>query len=276
LYKPSTIARRHDRAAGFTLIELLVVIAIIAILAAILFPVFAQAREKARTISCTSNVKQISLALAMYTQDYDETLVPYTQTGASGGFATPWTVVLQPYIKNFQVFTCPSNSQQGIGYTYNANIARADGYNTPSGPRTLAGIPLPASTPVFIDAVGISGPSTPVNPQGITWPYPQDQALAFFINGSPTSGSRFLNNVSDFSQGWSSAATPSAAQGTGPSNPGAVAATRHSDGAVYGFIDGHVKWLHAADRTKPNNPALSNLNYMGDGQLGPAANGNAL
>lgn len=110
---------------GFTLIELLVVIAIIAILAAILFPVFAQAREAARKATCQSNLKQIGSAYMMYTQDYDETFpindgnnsAPawYTQPADSRGTATTarlgvWTTTLQPYIKNWRVFQCPSTS----------------------------------------------------------------------------------------------------------------------------------------------------------------------
>jgi prepilin-type N-terminal cleavage/methylation domain-containing protein/prepilin-type processing-associated H-X9-DG protein len=107
---------------GFTLIELLVVIAIIAILAAILFPVFARAREKARQASCQSNIKQIALAVIMYKNDYDE-LMPYLIQGSqaggmddwingaptlgpSGGYT--WWLVLQPYIKNSQLMVCPS------------------------------------------------------------------------------------------------------------------------------------------------------------------------
>ncbi|MFO7947123.1 MAG: DUF1559 domain-containing protein [Armatimonadota bacterium] len=92
---------------GFTLIELLVVIAIIAILAAILFPVFARAREKARQTSCLSNVKQIALGVMMYAQDYDETLCGLSN--ASPAANNQWFEVLQPYIKNKAILVCPSH-----------------------------------------------------------------------------------------------------------------------------------------------------------------------
>src|SRR5215210_4692083 len=95
--------------SGFTLIELLVVIAIIAILAAILFPVFAQAREKARQTACLSNAKQIALGCRMYAQDYDDVNVP-ERLQLKGGSLISFRALLQPYVKNKQVFVCPSVS----------------------------------------------------------------------------------------------------------------------------------------------------------------------
>lgn len=100
---------RHRHA--FTLIELLVVIAIIAILAAILFPVFAQAREKSRAASCASNLKQIGIAYQMYAQDHDEAIVPGANHNARYKETDPrcwWYGLLEPYVKNEGVFRCPS------------------------------------------------------------------------------------------------------------------------------------------------------------------------
>ena len=95
---------KNNGKSAFTLIELLVVIAIIAILAAILFPVFARARENARRSSCTSNLKQVGLAILQYTQDYDEKYPLHNGGNATTGFY----VIMQPYIKSAQIVQCPS------------------------------------------------------------------------------------------------------------------------------------------------------------------------
>jgi prepilin-type N-terminal cleavage/methylation domain-containing protein/prepilin-type processing-associated H-X9-DG protein len=153
---------------AFTLIELLVVIAIIAILAAILFPVFAKARESARKTSCLSNIKQISLGFTMYAQDYDETLpsVPFGDGSCVGG-CWPWTVwpntpgngwmaafytPLQPYIKNTQILQCPSQNeigrwydQNGISYMYNEFM-----YNKNNGWSKLAALGNAATGPANV------------------------------------------------------------------------------------------------------------------------------
>lgn len=120
---------------GFTLIELLVVIAIIAILAAILFPVFAQAREKARQASCLSNEKQICLAVMQYVQDYDETMPPALMAYEWGNWSHTWLTLSEPYTKTYAVFHCPSDSGEvsptmGAPVSYAANVLIGQGYTT--------------------------------------------------------------------------------------------------------------------------------------------------
>jgi prepilin-type N-terminal cleavage/methylation domain-containing protein len=141
-----------SRNIGFTLIELLVVIAIIAIVAGILFPVFAQARERARASSCLSNLKQIGTGLYMYLQDYDEAYPPNRigmlqnlDCGKQGGYT--WKEAIQPYLKNLQVWICPSAIKAGkvepcgcagsvvapTSYGTNGNLFCIDVYRGPAG-----------------------------------------------------------------------------------------------------------------------------------------------
>ncbi len=155
---------------GFTLIELLVVIAIIAILAAILFPVFARAREQARKASCLSNLKQIGLSNLMYAQDYDEIHVSLTR--GDYGFGD----LLQPYMKNVQLLACPSDDDtpaykpgtnrlwrnshydgapSNNEYCYGINVAGSDAAHGPAG-RKLARIHRPAEVLIFADGYGWS------------------------------------------------------------------------------------------------------------------------
>lgn len=109
------------RRSGFTLIELLVVIAIIAILAAILFPVFGRARENARRSSCQSNLKQIGLGIMQYVQDYDDKYPMayfYKNNDNSSGGYVHWTALVHPYVKSEQLYVCPSDRNGGIAPTF--------------------------------------------------------------------------------------------------------------------------------------------------------------
>jgi len=121
------------RRRGFTLIELLVVIAIIAILAAILFPVFSRARDQARKTACLSNMKQLAMALMMYTEDWDETYPP-VRFGAGrpcwnpAPYYTSWRVLVQPYAKNWQIFDCPSFGDGQCSEEYNNGVPGAPQY----------------------------------------------------------------------------------------------------------------------------------------------------
>ncbi len=154
--------------SGFTLIELLVVIAIIAILAAILFPVFAQAREAARKSSCQSNLKQVGNAVLMYTQDYDEVMPFNPWDGASGNPFQPahqrtMAHNIYPYVKNTQVFRCPSvppgaltpGTPPAAGQTYVQIQSNAYGFSAFLAGQALANIQAPADLFLAMDATSI-------------------------------------------------------------------------------------------------------------------------
>ena len=167
--------RRH----AFTLIELLVVIAIIAILAAILFPVFARAREQARRTACLSNMKQIGLSLFMYAQDYDETLPErYGCTSSVAdcqfemefkdgiGYGRTWKSMLVPYIKNTDVFKCPSNDAAKHGTLIGLNTKGGAPIESPIYPAGyLMWLPDFTSAPIFPN-----GGSYPQTLAGLTYP----------------------------------------------------------------------------------------------------------
>ena len=211
---------------GFTLIELLVVIAIIAILAAILFPVFAKAREKARQSTCLSNVKQLSLAVLQYAQDYDEML--NSCYAGSGGNATirRWYYqgptnpgMLYPYINNAQVFDCPS----GKG-NYGANRALMGDGN--QNGKSLATVAKPAETIILGDTLASGGdPSTGI-----------DSAAGESWGGMITS----LTRVANYGPG-------TACNGHG------LMAIRHNETANIGFLDGHAKAMKPGQTDSPES-----------------------
>ncbi len=126
---------RTAQRAGFTLIELLIVIAIIALLAAILFPVFARARERERKSSCASNLKQIGTGLIQYAQDFDGFMPPseLDLNGSTSGGLRSWPSLMFPYIQNEQVFVCPSGERK-------ASLADASKISQSTPPKTYCGV----------------------------------------------------------------------------------------------------------------------------------------
>jgi prepilin-type N-terminal cleavage/methylation domain-containing protein/prepilin-type processing-associated H-X9-DG protein len=152
--------RSNPHRGGFTLIELLVVIAIIAILAAILFPVFAQAREKARTTTCNNHLRQVGLATVMYAQDYDESYPPVYVDVPTAANRRVWVDLIQPYTKNIQMFRCPSattakriwSAPSGLSSNYcmPMNHLFTEGW---ANPRRMAEFTQPANRLMILDGI---------------------------------------------------------------------------------------------------------------------------
>jgi len=213
------------RRRGFTLIELLVVIAIIAILAAILFPVFARAREKARQTSCLSNVKQLNLGLQMYIQDYDEKFMTYYwgEGNAGNPNSATWWGGIYPYVKNLQIYACPSSSISGSqtwgvwlhppfdtpGWTNNYGYSELIGNK--GGGLKIAQLKHPAETLILADCT-----SSWIGGYWSSADRPHLRRVAFAGGGAPCGCPPDLSTNEDW--------------------------TIHNGGSNCGLVDGHAKW----------------------------------
>ncbi len=255
---------------GFTLIELLVVIAIIAILAAILFPVFAKAREKARQTSCLSNEKQLGLGFTQYVQDNDERLPQGTVLNPMGGQG--WASQIYPYVKSTGVYKCPDDSAQGgtnpvtypVSYGYNLNQSPALTQNGTTY-NTLAALTAPAKTVLVFEVDGMTAdPTTPTNTASVS---------GWGTDGDNGSGS-YQTNIK-YAMGCTG----------GSPNPcnNSLQTGRHTGGSNVLFNDGHVKYLlsryisSGTTATGQNDPPGRNGNFSsaaGTGFTGDATHPN--
>jgi prepilin-type N-terminal cleavage/methylation domain-containing protein/prepilin-type processing-associated H-X9-DG protein len=221
---------RHRIRPGFTLIELLVVIAIIAILAAILFPVFAQAREKARSSTCLSNNKQVALAFSMYAQDYDETMTPSMFQDPNTKVDVWWEDNVTPYIKGGNVggiLSCPSAPSRAHAYSMNATL----------GGRAMAAVPAPAE--MVLTGDGAQAPQLALKPENLA------RSCPFFNYTVRGTGEKLWSVLPNFATG---KGDPNAT--IDPTLPDAdtnqaigLLRFRHNDGVNVSYADGHTRWV---------------------------------
>lgn len=239
------------RPQGFTLIELLVVIAIIAILASILFPVFARARENARRSSCQSNLKQIGLGILQYSQDFDEHF-PLAWEGQWNVATVTVVNEINPYVKSSQIWRCPSQASSSAGgfttasrptdYGYNYMILGTDATNGSGGPYTtnMSEIQSTSTTIMMADVVWAKGPSgayvdaswNTVPPS--TWYEGSTGSFTGNINTLwfPTEIHGAKNNVTPWNGDFRNAA---------------LLGARHFDNPNVLYVDGHVKFRQRSD-----------------------------
>ena len=238
---------------GFTLIELLVVIAIIALLAAILFPVFARARENARRTNCQSNLKQMALGVIQYSQDYDEhfpKIVIGTLGSANADAGVPqygWAGAIQPYLKSTQLYKCPStpstpamttdpDTVRYTQYVMNStlNIIQQNG-NDDAPPRKLSSLNFPSQTVMLAEGPdGRARNNTNGCRDGI-----KDKTIP---SGNASNNGCSVNATSGLPYNGGPAFMPTESLTR-------IDAARHLSGSNFAFTDGHVKWFKADEST---------------------------